>query len=141
MAVDPNDPTNARRLLAATRRARAFELRLEHYSIVEIAEDLGVSKQAVAKMLRRELGRLQELTEGDADKLRELEARRLDKLIRSRWDAAVTGDDASFDRVLRAMDQRQDLLGLKRKPGADDGGSGEPINITFNLVDDSGPGE
>lgn len=41
-----------------------------------------------------------------------LELARLDRLHRSAWDLAVTGDLAAIETVLRIMDQRDRLLGL-----------------------------
>lgn len=127
--------TSAKAIQAAERRAKALEMRLRWCSQAEIAAELGVGQQMVSKILRKAMKRLSDLAEKDAERLRELDAARLDKLIKSKWENAIQGDDAAFDRVLRAMAQRQDLLGLARKkPGEDAPGGGVDIELHLHAA-------
>ena len=44
--------------------------------------------------------------------MRELELRRLDKLLDAQWDKALNGDLGAVQAVLRIMDRRATYLGL-----------------------------
>lgn len=104
--------TAADYITAAQRRERALELRKAGKSYSEIAADLGVTKQGVGKMLKRELTLLAESTQGMAAQYRQLELVRLDKLLAGIWDKAAGGDESAIDRALRIIAQRSKLLGL-----------------------------
>ena len=104
--------THAETVLATERRARAVELRLAGYSLKQIGAELGVTFQAVAKMINKELSELRDVAEKDAEILREVEVARLDAMLKAKWPEVEIGNDAAIDRVLRIMERRAKLLGL-----------------------------
>jgi len=65
-----------------------------------------------AKDVRRELEKVRgECTEAAKD-VRDMELRRLDRMLRGLWALAAEGDTQAIDRVLKIMQRRADLLGL-----------------------------
>ena len=88
----------------------AIGLRREGATYDEIAVQLGYAdhtgaRSAVLRGMRRAL-------QEPADELRELEAARLDALMRAHWPFALAGDSKAAVVVLRTMERRAKLLGL-----------------------------
>ena len=104
--------SQARRVIAAERRARALEMRKAGASFEEIGAEVGTSTAAAHKAVQRALADLNRLAEGDAAELRGLELARLDALLAAVWPAATNGELPSVDRALKIGERRSKLLGL-----------------------------
>lgn len=103
--------TSSRRIRAAIREAEALSLRLAGYSYGEIASELGYANGSGAhKAVMRALEKLHPIEK--AEKLRRIEAARLDRLWRRLWAKLEEGDLSVVDRLLRIMERRARLLGL-----------------------------
>lgn len=107
----------ARDINRATRILEAQRLRVAGWEWEAIATHLGIrgGKGAAYALVNNAL--IQALREGDAA-MRELENRRLDALHLVYWTKAIGGDGWSHDRILRQMEHRAALNGLK-KPAED----------------------
>src|SRR5690348_3877245 len=105
----------ARQMTLATKVLSAMEMRLAGEDWESIARKLDIrgGKGAVYNLVNNALKR--SLRER-GDELRELEARRLDKLMSVYWPKAMDGDGWSMDRCLRLMERRAALLGIDVKP-------------------------
>lgn len=116
-------PTAPDLVVAAERRQQAVALRKTGATQEQIAKSLGVTHQAVSKMIRKELARLDGLAEGDALIVRRLELERLDALLLGLWRKAQQGHEGAVDRVLRIMERRAKYLGLDAPSKTDLGGT------------------
>lgn len=105
-------PSHGTKIGAQENRAKALALRKAGASLRQIGTELGVSHQAVSKMILKELADLAEHTQDLTVEYRQLELERLDTLTIGLWDRARHGDEAAVDRVLRVMERRARLLGL-----------------------------
>lgn len=104
--------THARRIVANERAEKAVIARMEGYNYREIGEQLGLSRQAAHKMVRKEmLMRRIELNE-TIDEFIFLENERLDMLSRPLWEKIEQGDITSINTMLKIMTRRSKLLGL-----------------------------
>lgn len=104
---------------------RALELRLAGYSLEQVAKAVGYGTPsgahgAIAQALKRQ-------PPSPADELRELESKRMDRLIRALWTRAMRGDLQAIDRILHIMVRRARLLGLDRPPA--------PIDVNVIITD------
>lgn len=97
--------------LAARQRALyALDLRAQGLTLREIAPLAGYSSTgAVYNALDRELGRM---VDHNAEKLRKLEAERLDKMLGVAFPKAMQGNLWALDRVLAIAQRRAKLFGL-----------------------------
>jgi len=107
--------TSARRLQTLERALKAVELRKAGLSYIRIGAELGISKQAACVAVRKQMEIARErLTLSTLD-LIELDAARLDSLLSSQWAKAMAGHLGAHDRVLRTMEARWELLGMRFK--------------------------
>ena len=98
------------RVTVAERRTQAVRLAATGMDYTQIAQQLGYHDRSGAfKAIRGALAAQQAEA---VDELRQLECKRLDALQRCCWDAALEGDIASVDRVLKVIAARVRLLGL-----------------------------
>jgi len=88
--------TSERRIDANTRHKQALELRMAGYDYRTIAD-----KSALKKTLQE-----------PADKVRELEIKRLDAMLAAIWARVRSGNDYAIDRALKIMARRAEYLGL-----------------------------
>ena len=103
--------SSPRLIRAAIREAEALSLRLAGYSYGEIASELGYANASGAhKAVMRALEKLHPVEK--AEKLRRIEAARLDRLWRRLWAKLEEGDLSVVDRLLKIMERRARLLGL-----------------------------
>jgi hypothetical protein len=90
---------------------QVIELRRAGYTFDDIAKAVGYAYSSGAhQAFRRALKRT--LIEAGIEELREQELDRLDRLQRSLWTQALTGDTKAALAILRFMEQRAKLLGL-----------------------------
>jgi hypothetical protein len=72
----------------------------------------GYDRRYAYKDLHRELEKLQDENREAAESVRDVELRRLDRMLRGLWNKAVQGDPQAIDRVLKIMQRRAKMLGL-----------------------------
>lgn len=83
--------TSPRRVLAQQRREKAVELRIERrWPLSRIAEELGISKQAVHKAINVALDTSIKETASKVDRMRVEETMALDRMQAAIWDQAVS---------------------------------------------------
>lgn len=98
--------------LAKQREHDALALRQKGWTYERIAEALGMSLQGASQAVRRGLEALKTETAERAEDVRELELRRLDRMLELAEAAAESGDISAIDRVLRIQERRSKYLGL-----------------------------
>ena len=98
--------------LAKQRERDALDLRTKGFTYDRIAEALGMSTSGAADSVRRALQALKTETAEKAEEVRDLELRRLDRMLQIAEAAADSGDLAAIDRVLRIQERRSKYLGL-----------------------------
>lgn len=116
--ADQNAQTAPRRVRAAARREEALRLRQAGASYRAIAQKLGITREAARKHVVAALEQLDDVTADLRAQLRRLELERLDALQLAHWTAAMQGDPAATDRILRIMDRRAKLVGLDHQTQA-----------------------
>lgn len=130
---NPTGRTNSKRVLAREREYRALELRKRGASFAEIGRQLGIGRSGAYKAVNRGLDRLNNKVEDAAQELqrmRTLEAERLNDMAESIWDAVIEGDTKKMEIMLKLMDRRAKLLGLDQPSGVRIGGEpGNPIQV------------
>ena len=118
MRYDGRMPKGARRetaksmTLAKQRERDALELRTRGCTYDQISKALGMSLSGAADAVRRALEALKSETQEKAEEVRDLELRRLDKMLQIAEAAAEGGDLAAIDRVIRIQERRSKYLGL-----------------------------
>ena len=108
--------THPRHILAAQRRARAIELRVQGKSTPQIAKELGCHWKTAQNIIRKALANLSEEEQEKATHLRGLTMRRLEALFRANWEKAQAGDEKAFERVMGIMKEELRLYGLSQGP-------------------------
>jgi hypothetical protein len=134
MALQKRTPET---MLAAQRRARVVELRLDGHPLREIAEEVGISIGRCSQILRRELETINAENRERTETHRNLELARLDAMQHALWARAVPEGDAepSFRAatlIVRIMERRARLLGLDA-PARTDATLHDAPSITFNF--------
>ena len=108
----PKSKSNARALRARENRIQAVHLKKLGYSTYYIADKLGVSHQAVSKMLSVALQELAEEQRNSAEELRALENARLDYLLEKLEDKVNEADMLAINTSIRISERRAKLNGL-----------------------------
>ena len=96
----------------SVRCAKALELRVTGGSYRQIGAALGVGLKTAYYDVQRELGKLDAVNEASAERVRDLELARLDRITIALWPRAGTGDPRAVTAMIRVMDRRAKLLGL-----------------------------
>lgn len=102
-------PEMVRRTL---QQRQTLELRRSGMTINEIGMQIGRDKSTVFRYLEAALADVREEIRQTADKLRELELSRLEKLLFGLWGTAIGGDVPAVLAVLKVLERRAKLLGL-----------------------------
>ena len=103
--------TNGKEVARLTaRRAKAVALRIAGLSYSQIAEQVGYSDKSAAR--HAVMQSLDGIMVENVERLREVEAMRLDRLQAAVWQRAMSGDDAAIRTALRIIESRARLLGL-----------------------------
>ena len=105
-------PTSARRLTKRDHQARALELKAGGMSTPDIANTLGVHRGTVWTWIREGLAETVAAVHENAGTYRAIQAGQIEELIAAYLPAAVQGDYAAADRVLKAWARQATLLGL-----------------------------
>jgi len=119
----------------ATRRQRALALRMSGATYEAIGTTLGIATMTAWKHVQRALTETRDQSNEQADLLREQELARLDRIQLGFWTAAMRGNPAAADRVLRIMERRARLLGLDA-PVRLAGEVGAPTEVHVRYVDE-----
>lgn len=99
-----------RQVIALPRHLAALQLRQKGLTYDEIKTELGyASKGAAAKAVRSALRKT--LAE-PAERVRDLEVTRLDRMVSAIWDKVLAGQLTAVDRMIKIMERRARLLGL-----------------------------
>ena len=119
----------------AERRARVLELRKQGWSFQAIGDELKVSVQRAHQLATEALA---DLKRESAQEAVDLDLARLDELLASNWELAMSGDPRAGDMVLKVMDRKAKYLGLDApaKLAGPDGGA-IPIGATVKAADES----
>lgn len=104
--------TSARRLKSAERRRIAVERRLGGDTYEQIAERLGVTRQAAFALVKQALTDLNAQTSLEAAELRRLELERLEFMRRAIWAQVVAGDVQAVDRALKISKRISEITGM-----------------------------
>ena len=94
------------------RAANALELRIAGATYRQIAAQLGVSEKAAYYDVQDELARLDPIITGRAERLRELENARLDRLHVALAAGIKAGHPSAVLATVRVMERRAKLCGL-----------------------------
>lgn len=104
--------TGKLKIRTAERRAKALALRKAGATLDQIGQELGVTRQAVHKMLSIVLEKAAEEERESAKALRELQNQQLDEMQLGIWKEVRKGDEKKLDRMLRIMERRAKLNAL-----------------------------
>ena len=104
-----NGPGSVRAAERAKNLDRDLGLRQAGMSYATIARITGQSETTIHRHIRQAI---QSKEFEGADNLRRVEGSRLDALQRAHWAAAIQGDIAATNAVLRIMERRARLFGL-----------------------------
>jgi hypothetical protein len=110
------------------RTAKALDLRIAGASYRQIARQLDIADATAYADIQEELGRLDALNGQKAERLRDLEARRLDQLTIALQPGIESGDPRAILAAVRIMERRARLFGLDA-PQKVTGPEGEPVAI------------
>ena len=121
---------------AAERRHRALDLRIAGATYRQIGQQLGVSYQTAYRDVDESLSELAELQRGKAEKLREIELERLEKMTLGLWPKVRHGDEKAVRALVSVMDRRAKLLGLDAPSKQDLTSGGQPVAFTINVKGD-----
>lgn len=94
------------------RCAKALELRLSGGSYSQIGNALGVSEKTAYYDVQIELAKLDQAKEASAERLRDVESMRCDKLTLALAQRVSTGDPKAVVAMVRVMERRARLWGL-----------------------------
>lgn len=94
------------------RRKEITRMRIAGYTLQQIADHLGITKQSVHEHVKAVISSDHEATKELAAEYREIELQRLEALHQAYSGTAAGGDDKAASVVLKAADQRAKLLGL-----------------------------
>jgi len=111
------------------RAVKALDLRIDGATYRQIGAHLGVSECTAYHDVQDELGRLDAIGKEKAERLRELEIRRLDALTMALAPGIQSGDVRAILAAVRVMERRAKLLGLDG-PQRFAGPDGGPVAIT-----------
>lgn len=110
------------------RSANALELRIAGATYRQIAAQLGVSEKAAYYDVQDELARLDPVIKGRAERLRDLENARLDRLHVALAAGIKAGDPRAVVATVRVMERRARLNGLDA-PTLVAGPDGKALNV------------
>ena len=119
---------------AAERAHRALDLRIAGATYRQIGKELGVSYQSAFTDVQGALAELDVLTKDRAERLRDLELGRCDKLTLALTPKARGGDEKAARVLLGVMARRAALLGLDAPAKVDATSGGNPVAFTINIA-------
>ena len=134
MARGSNFGETPKQALLAKRRARALRLRCAGYTIPEILQK--IPEYGGEKQLRADLRRtLRKMIDEPAKELLALQYARYERLLKSVYHVALTGDLQAFDRALKTIEQQTKLFSQSGMSSGESEGSDVEKWITSLLTD------
>jgi hypothetical protein len=112
----------------AARAQQALDLRIAGATYRQIATSLAVSLKTAYRAVQAALGELDDEVQQRAERLRELEAARLDRLNVALANGIKSGDPRAVVAAVRVMERRAKLLGLDA-PTTISGPEGGPLAV------------
>lgn len=119
---------------ARARAPRALELRIAGLSYRQIGQQLGISYQTAFRDVNTTLAELDALTKRRAERLRDLELRRLDKMTVALQEKARSGDEKAIRVLVLIMDRRAKLTGIDAPATIEATSGGQPVAFTLHLT-------
>ena len=122
---DPDvDSTYSRDILLELRSMKMYRMRIQGYTIVEIADELKCAISVVSTTLKRLMDELKALSAQEADAYRAYELTRLDNLFKSLQPKIEEGDVNAVNSAVRVIERRCKMLGIDapQEIKIDDGG-------------------
>lgn len=117
---------------AAEREEQMWQLRLQGYSLREIAETVGVSHATVRVKLEK---RINEMITPLAEEYRKLQDARLDAMLKALWPKVQAGDVQANNTVIKLFERHTRLMGYDLAPGASIAlDPNSPINLVIGAV-------
>lgn len=117
---------------AAVRRQTALDLRCAGNGYRAIGKQLGVSHVQAFRDVQQAIDEINALTHKTAERVRDLEVQRLDRLTLALWPRARQGDDKAVRALVALMDRRARLLGLDAPTKLEHAGpGGGPVPVVF----------
>lgn len=107
----PNKTLKAQ-VKAAMDKPQILQMRLDGFSLDDIAAKLGLSRTAVHRSLVKSLDALHEEASDSAERVRALEDTRLDGALKALQSKVASGDPRAIDTMLRIQARRASLWGL-----------------------------
>src|SRR5262245_35775050 len=105
--------TSGRRLKAAETKRQVIELRRAGHAFVEIAHQVGISRQRAHQIVRDYLTETNRFSEGTIEDYRQQELDRLDQMQAAIWDKAQAGELKAIEVLVKIAQFRSRLLGLE----------------------------
>lgn len=125
--MDTNAPNAPKQVQARIREEQAVRLRLAGYTLDKIADSLGVSHQAVSKMLTRAMQRTVAETAGNLEQMRETERQRLEWLMSTLSPQVQKGMVGAVKEARQISESLRKLLGLNMPERVDVTTGGQPL--------------
>ena len=104
--------TCAQTLKGRAHEEQAYALRIAGASYAQIAKQMGYSKAAAHKMIKRWLVRNARATAELAKEVQRMELDRLDAMFLGLWEKARRGDEKATTAAIKIMERRSFYLGL-----------------------------
>jgi hypothetical protein len=118
----------------AVRRTKSLDLAIAGASYRQIAAQTGVSLSTAYDDVQAELGALDKCRGEQAERLRDLSLKRLDKWTLALTPKAQQGDERAVRVLVQIEDRRARLLGLDHAQRLEVAGeNGSPLVFTLNL--------
>jgi len=113
----------------ALKHDKAVELRRRGKNLDQIAQELGYANRSGAR--KAVLAGLARHGVEDADELRRVQSARLEELVETLWDRALTGEEKAVGMLLSVFTRQAKLLGLDRPSLVEVGGDAQ-ILVEFS---------
>ena len=117
------------------KRQQALDLRLAGGSYREIGQQIGISHVQAYRRVDAALSELHKLQMQKAEKLREIELERLEKMHEALWPKVRNGDEKAVRALVAVMDRRAKLLGLDAPTRMQVTGELPPILVVDELTE------
>lgn len=104
--------TAPRRVKARSNELKALLMRQEGFTYLEIGKKLGMTDMGAYKCIMRVLNRIAKTTSEEAEKVKQIELRRLDGMLTKLKRRIDKGDPMAIQTALRIQERRAKYLAL-----------------------------
>ncbi len=108
-AGEGSEEGNSAKQIEQARRIQALTYRLAGYSLEQIASQMGTTPNNITRWLDDVL---EKTASRNADRMRELENLRMDRLQAAYWTKALEGDEKSANMIMKISQHRSRINGL-----------------------------